>query len=87
MWLRQRREKVLGAEQFTELGGKVFAWVTHLDAEVMLNVMTKCAGEFNTETDVLKYQRVISVLQIIKIGLWDRQLLQTGWPGKASLGR
>lgn len=33
--------------------------VTHLDVEVMLSVMTHCAGEFTTEPDVLKYQIVI----------------------------
>lgn len=51
----------------------MFGWVTHLDVKVMLSVVTNCAGEFNTEPDVLKYQMVISVLQRIKIRFWDRK--------------
>ena len=60
----------------------MFAWVTHLDAEVMLNVMTKCAGEFNTETDVPKYQRVISVLQIIKLDSGIDSFFRLGGQGR-----
>lgn len=56
----------------------------------MLSVMTNCAEEFNTEPDVLKYQIVVSDVQRIKIGFWDRrdrQLLLTGWAEQRSLRR
>lgn len=44
-----------------------------MDVEVVLGVMTDCAGEFTTEPDELKYPIVVSVLQIIKSQFWDRK--------------
>lgn len=44
------------AEAVYRTGGKAFTRVTHLGAEVMLNVMNQCAREFNIKPDVLKYQ-------------------------------
>lgn len=64
------KEDVLGAEQFPELRGQGVWLGSHLDVEVRLSVMTNCTGEFNTEPDMLKYQVVVSVLQIIKTEFW-----------------
>lgn len=56
---------------------RAFGWVTLLDVEVMLSVMTNCAGEFNAEPDVLKYQIMLSVLQRIKIRFWVRKSIDS----------
>lgn len=47
--------------------------VTHLNVKVMLTVMTDSVGQFNIESDVLKYQKVISVLQRIKVEFWVKK--------------
>lgn len=67
------KENNFGARQFPNCEARVFDSITHLSVKDMLSVMTNCAREFNIESDVLKYQKVISVLQRIKVEFWDRK--------------